>query len=107
RRVVGDDAVARPPDVAVAAAARSIVGAPRRNAGPAPREAAIRRPGHEDAVLVVLPREVDVGVVRGPSAVVDDRGVAAAVNVVTERARTGRERLDAVVPVVAVVSRRV
>src|SRR5205085_12583695 len=78
RWVVGDYAVAGLPHVAVAAAERRAVCLVRslpRNARPAPREPTVRRAGDEDAALVGVTREVDVVVVRGPLAVVDDRRV--------------------------------
>src|SRR4051812_24481122 len=111
RLAEGDRAVARLAWIAWAATHSVLICGRRRrrtalgNTRSRPGEAAVRRAAHPDAVGAVRPVEVDVGVVDDSLPVVDDRGIATAVEVVTTGQR--RERDDPVVPVLAVVGRGV
>src|SRR5204862_1610780 len=81
-----DGAVARLARVTRTATARLLVRRRRhlnRHTWAAPREPAVRRAVHPDAARVIRPVEVDLRVVRDALTVVDDRGIAAAVQVVT------------------------
>src|SRR5439155_10126631 len=100
-RRVRHDTIAWSANVAVAPAASRGVRRSRRDTRPAPREAAVRRPRHEDAALVVLPHEMQVVVVRRPTAIEDNGWIPAAVDVVACGVCVRRKRPDSVVEMLA------